>query len=65
MNDVRKQMDSGEAHPSTARKALEKQAESGLTDLETAYALSSPFTAGVGTVSGRFHRIFCSKVDRL
>jgi len=43
----------GIAQPSIARWGLEKQENVGLTDLEIAYALSAPFTAGVGTVSLR------------
>lgn len=50
MNDVRRQMEQGTARPSTATKALEKQKSFGLNDVETAYALSAPWAAGVGTV---------------
>ncbi|KAF8662701.1 hypothetical protein AX16_001143 [Volvariella volvacea WC 439] len=49
MNNVKKQMEQGTAHPSTATRALEKQGSFGLNDLETAYALSAPWSAGVGT----------------
>lgn len=41
----------GTAQPSMATLALERQAEFGLTDLETAYTLAGPWDAGVGTVS--------------
>ena len=51
MNQVRRKMEMGIAQPSIARWGLEKQENFGLTDLEIAYALSAPFTAGVGTVS--------------
>ncbi|KAF8875598.1 cytochrome P450 [Gymnopilus junonius] len=49
MNTVHKQMESGAAPQSIARRAIERQKEFGLNDLETAFALSAPFTAGVGT----------------
>ncbi|TFK72866.1 cytochrome P450 [Pluteus cervinus] len=54
MNDVKRQMEQGTAQPSTATRALEKQANFGLNDVETAYALSSPWSAGVGTTSASF-----------
>lgn len=38
------------AQPSIAKRGLEKQSDFGLSDVETAYALSAPFTAGVSTV---------------
>lgn len=50
-NEVRRQMTLGIALPSTGTRALEKQEDFGLNDVETAFALSSPFSAGVGTVS--------------
>ena len=43
-------MESGLAQPSIARTALGKQADFGLNDIETAFAVSAPFAAGVGTV---------------
>lgn len=49
MSDVQKRMESGLAYPSTATRALNKQAAFGLNDVETAYALSAPFSAGAGT----------------
>ncbi|KAH9484588.1 Cytochrome P450 monooxygenase 58 [Psilocybe cubensis] len=48
-NEVRRQMSLGIALPSTGTRALEKQEDFGLNDVETAFALSSPFSAGVGT----------------
>lgn len=51
MNRVRRQMAEGTAQPSMATLALERQAEFGLSDLETAYTLAGPWDAGVGTVS--------------
>jgi hypothetical protein len=43
-------MELGLAQPSIARTALGKQADFGLNDIETAFAVSAPFAAGVGTV---------------
>jgi len=50
IDDVRRQMELGLAQPSIARTALGKQADFGLDDIETAFAVSAPFAAGVGTV---------------
>jgi len=50
LNDVRRQMELGTARPSTAKRALEKQGEFGLNDVETAYCVSAPFGAGLATV---------------
>lgn len=50
MENVREDIKKGIAQPSIARRGLEKQGDFGLSDLETAYALSAPFTAGVTTV---------------
>ncbi|KAJ7671682.1 cytochrome P450 [Mycena polygramma] len=49
MNDVKRQMEENTAQPSMAAYSLSKQAEFGLTDVETAYALSAPWAAGVGS----------------
>ncbi|CAA7271157.1 unnamed protein product [Cyclocybe aegerita] len=54
MEGVREQMKVGVAQSSTARWGLEKQAEWGLNDLEMAFALSAPFSAGVGTTLATF-----------
>lgn len=43
-------MELGLAQPSIARTALGKQTDFGLNDIETAFAVSAPFAAGVGTV---------------
>ncbi|KAI0628040.1 cytochrome P450 [Trametes polyzona] len=43
-------MSQGTAQPSMATLALERQAEFGLSDLETAYTLAGPWDAGIGTV---------------
>ncbi|KJA17919.1 hypothetical protein HYPSUDRAFT_169845 [Hypholoma sublateritium FD-334 SS-4] len=51
MENVREDMREGVAQPSIAQRGLEKQADFGLSDLETAYALSAPFSAGVTTVT--------------
>ncbi|KAI0352103.1 cytochrome P450 [Trametes cingulata] len=49
MDRVRAEMANGTAQPSMATLALQKQAEFGLSDLETAYTLAGPWDAGVGT----------------
>ncbi|KAJ7813127.1 cytochrome P450 [Mycena olivaceomarginata] len=50
MNDVKRQIAENTAQPSMAAHSLSRQAEFGLNDVETAYALSAPWAAGVGTV---------------
>lgn len=50
MNEVRSKMQKGTAIPCTASYGLSKQKEMGFTDIELAYALSSPWAAGIGTV---------------
>ncbi|KAF8235717.1 cytochrome P450 [Tricholoma matsutake] len=47
MNNVKSQMWRGTAPPSVGNLAIEKQSEFGLNNLETAYALSSPWMAGI------------------
>jgi hypothetical protein len=54
MNDVKRELAENSARPSMAVYSLSKQAEFGLTDVETAYALSAPWAAGVGTVRLHF-----------
>ncbi|KAK7044096.1 hypothetical protein VNI00_007812 [Paramarasmius palmivorus] len=49
LNDVKARLKQGIAQPSMATHAIEKQEEFGLNDLETAYALSAPWSAGVAT----------------
>ncbi|KAJ7224125.1 cytochrome P450 [Mycena pura] len=49
MNDVKRQLAENTAQPSMAAYSLSRQAEFGLSDVETAYALSAPWAAGVGT----------------
>ncbi|KAJ7082888.1 cytochrome P450 [Mycena belliarum] len=51
MNDVKRQMEDGTAQPSMAAYSLSKQHEFGLSDVETAYALSAPWAAGVGSTT--------------
>ena len=51
MNDVKKRMEEGTQIPCTTQWALERQKELGFDDLELSYALSSPWAAGIGTVS--------------
>ncbi|PSN69539.1 cytochrome P450 [Corynespora cassiicola Philippines] len=51
LNDVKKRMEEGTQVPCTTQWALERQKELGFDDLELSYALSSPWAAGIGTVS--------------
>jgi len=50
LNSLRRKMDAGTAQPCIARYGLEKQTQFGLTDIELAYALSTPLNAGIGPV---------------
>ncbi|KAF7330210.1 Cytochrome P450 [Mycena venus] len=52
MNDVKREVAANTAQPSMAVYSLSKQAEFGLSEVETAYALSAPYAAGVGTTAG-------------
>jgi len=45
LNDARQKVEAGTIQPCIARHALEKQAQFGLTDVELAYALSTPLSA--------------------
>lgn len=49
LDDLKHQMQVGTAHTSVDTHGLEKQEQFGLTDVETAYALSAPWAAGTGT----------------
>lgn len=49
-NEVKQKVESGNAMPSISKRALEKQDEFGLNDLELAYGVAAPFGAGVITV---------------
>jgi hypothetical protein len=51
LNDVKKRMQEGTQVPCTTQWALERQRELGFDDLELSYALSSPWAAGIGTVT--------------
>ena len=51
MNEVKKKIENGITHPSTAAFGFAKQKELGFNDIELAYALSAPWAAGIGTVS--------------
>ncbi|KAJ6460391.1 cytochrome P450 [Mycena vitilis] len=59
MNDVKRQMEENTAQPSMAAYSLSKQAEFGLTDVETAYALSAPWAAGVGSTFASIEVFLC------
>ncbi|CAG8960300.1 hypothetical protein HYFRA_00012374 [Hymenoscyphus fraxineus] len=51
LNDVKKRIEEGTQVPCTTQWALERQKELGFNDLELSYALSSPWAAGIGTVT--------------
>jgi hypothetical protein len=50
LDEIREKMSRGVAPTCFAKHALEEQANLGMTDLELAYAVSTPFGAGVETV---------------
>lgn len=50
LNEIREKVARGIAPPCFAKHGLEEQANLGMTDLELAYAISTPFGAGVETV---------------
>lgn len=50
MSEIRDKAARGVAPPCFAKHGLEEQANIGMTDLELAYAASTPFGAGVETV---------------
>ena len=51
LNDIRDKTARGVCPPCFARHGLEEQVNLGMTDLELAYAMSTPFGAGIETVS--------------
>jgi hypothetical protein len=51
LNQVRDEMARGVAPQSFARHVIEEQEKLGMSDLEAAYTVGSPFGAGVETVS--------------
>lgn len=66
MNGVRKRMEEGTQIPCTTQWALERQKELNFDDLELSYALSSPWAAGIGTVSTAIEiavRTFSPKIE--
>jgi len=52
VNEVQAKMDKGVAPVSFCRQLLENKSKLGMTDLELAYAVATPFGAGVETSSG-------------
>lgn len=50
LDELREQVSRGVAPTCFAKHAIEEQANLGMTDLELAYAVSTPFGAGVETV---------------
>ena len=64
LSEAKEKLEKGETETVILRKALDKQTEYGLSDVELAFGLSAPFAAGVSTVSLAFDG--CSVViDRL
>jgi hypothetical protein len=57
-NDVKRRSEAGIAKDCMATYSLSQGGNQGMTDVEVAYALSAPFSAGIDTVrqflSGRF-----------
>ncbi|GLB41499.1 putative cytochrome p450 [Lyophyllum shimeji] len=51
-NDVKTRMQNGTIPDCLTSQTISNQARSGLTDLEVAYAVSSPFGAGIETTAG-------------
>ena len=51
LNQVRDEMARGVAPQSFARHVIEEQEKLGMSDIEAAYTVGSPFGAGVETVS--------------
>jgi hypothetical protein len=50
LNEVRERVKNGTARPCVAERALERQVEWGLNDVELAYAASAPWQAGGNSV---------------
>jgi hypothetical protein len=51
LNEIRDKTARGVCPPCFAKHGLEEQANLGMSDLELAYAMSTPFGAGIETVS--------------
>ncbi|KAG6901348.1 hypothetical protein C0995_013207 [Termitomyces sp. Mi166 len=51
-NDVKSRMQTGTADECLTLQTITNQAQSGLTDLDVAYTVSSPFGAGIETTAG-------------
>ncbi len=54
LNDVRQRNEAGIAKGCIATYSLSRGGNQGMTDIEVAYALSTPFSAGVDTVRRLF-----------
>ncbi|KAG7439465.1 cytochrome P450 [Guyanagaster necrorhizus] len=61
LDDLKHQMQVGTAHTSVDTHGLEKQEQFGLTDVETAYALSAPWAAGTGTTMATIEVFLCAE----
>ena len=55
LSEAKEKLEKGETETVILRKALDKQTEYGLSDVELAFGLSAPFAAGVSTVSLAFN----------
>jgi rhamnogalacturonyl hydrolase YesR len=62
LNDVRQRNEAGVAKGCMATYSLSRGGNQGMTDIEVAYALSTPFSAGVETVR-RFLIGYCGTTD--
>ena len=59
LNKIRTQLEEGSAPESMAVHAILKQQDFKMTDVEIAYALSSPWAAGTGTTTFTFEAFLC------
>lgn len=51
LNDVKQRVEAGTAKECMATRGLKDQASLGFSDVQLAFALSAPFSAGIDTVS--------------
>ena len=64
LDEIRQKVGRGVAPNCFTKHALEEQANLGMTDLELAYAVSTPFGAGVETVMHFIRALNCSFITR-
>jgi hypothetical protein len=60
VNDVKRRKEAGIAKDCMATYSLSHGGNLGMTDVEVAYALSAPFSAGVDTVCRSLNGFFCT-----